>query len=286
MKCTAYLTAMAGILALPACSTSETDDVASMLDSFQALAGETATPVELPGRVRIVNLWVNDGAPGAIDVFVSRGRKLVPLFTNVPFGTVTEYASVEAEAVLHVHPAGKAENSDRSMAGALSTVWLRSDLESGRPLTVTFRYAKPLSDGGPSAVGQAFQDAGDFVYGSMPARPVQGALLVTDVTAANAASGASETYFFGVPGKGCLLPAGSSPSSGRVSLGGTGTAEYDVPPGPMKVAAYASDDRQCERAPILGPIDIDVAADRRNYLFVYGTSRADRRLLFTPAGKP
>jgi hypothetical protein len=246
-------------------------------------AGE-ATPAAT-GRVRLVNLWPDDKKPGTVDLYVSRGLgNLVPLFTNVGFGEVTQAAAVEAEAVVFAYRSGGQDvgNGARS-PDFIASETLRGDLETGHPLTLVIFYSKPLRDGGPSAYISAYRDAGDTLTGSMPAKSVSGARLVTDVGGVSRLVGERKAYQFGIPGKGCLHPAGASPRPGMtVTVAGTATAEYDVPPGSAKIAGYDGRNSKCTGPPTLAAVDVDADASRRNYLFAYGTGPDDLRLLFVP----
>jgi hypothetical protein len=274
----------AGLVLVAACSTDAREETPAD-DAPLADVGIDADPEQSagsPGRVRLVNLWADDGKPGTVDLYVSRrAGKPVPLFTGVQFGAVTEPASVEADATVYAYRSGgPTAGQGPGSPDFIGFESIGTELANGHPLTLVVSYRKPLSGDGPSGAITIFKDDGAEVVGSMPAKPVGGTLLVTDVSAANTVSAGRETYYFGVPGHGCLTPAGATASG--VSLGGTATATYDVPPGTTKIAAFAGSDAQCRGAATLAPVDVETVAGRRHYLFAYGTGSGDLRLLSVP----
>jgi hypothetical protein len=232
--------------------------------------------------IRFVNLWVDEGAGVAVDVHMSPlmgGERR--LFQNVAFGTVTETASVPADVRFEVYRAGEAGADQQIGTHFLSS----SDLEAGDRLTLVLGYTRPIREGGMTGGFEVFHDVGDVVSGGMPARSVDGALLVVSVSPANRVLGdARETFTFGSPGQGCLRPAGSpppstSPNAITTSMGGTAVITYDVEPGSHQIAAYGSDAVRCEGSPRIGPVEVDVAAGGRTYLFAYAVGADDLRLL-------
>lgn len=245
----------------------------------QAEAGPSAA-------IRIVNLWVDGGSGASIDVTVKPMRADEEiLFSGVGFGQVTATETVAADTRLAVYRAGEvAENAD--VGGHFLT---ESDLESSARLTLVATYMPPISDGGPTAIFTIFYDTGEYVTGTMPARSVDGSLLVADFAPLRRVLGPDQgSLILGTPGAGCLrlagVPAAGSGSGAIVvSGGGTAVVTYDVPPGNLQVAAYAADDGSCTGAPVIGPVAVDVAPSGRTYVFAYGTGPDDRRLVVVPS---
>lgn len=232
--------------------------------------------------IRFVNLWVEDGAGASVDVHMRgmRGDEHV-LFENVGSGTVTATAPVPPDVWLNVYRADDAGTGDPVATHFLS----RSDLGAGTRLTLVLTYFRPIREGGMASAVGVFQDTGNFITGGMPARPVDGALLVADLSAVTRVLGEThEPLQFGTPGSGCLRPAGSPPPSAgsgaiTTSVGGTAVVTYDVAPGSHRIAAYPMDDVRCDGPPRVGPVEVDVAADGRTYIFVYAMGPDDLRLL-------
>lgn len=131
------------------------------------------------------------------------------LFENVGFGEVVT-AGVPADAALFTYRAGEPGLGEGFGSPAfIGSEDLGSDIEAGVPLTVVLTYAQPLRDDDLAGAMDVFYDAGDYVAGGMPARPVEGALVVADVSPAGRVLGeANEGFKFGIPGAGCLRPAG------------------------------------------------------------------------------
>jgi hypothetical protein len=257
------------------------DDGAALATDAGA-GDENSGGADPAAKIRLVNLWVDEGTGAPVDVHMSPLMSDErPLFQDVGFGTVTATTSVPADARITFYRAGNAASGEEIATHFLSS----RDLEGGDQLTLVLGYTRPIREGGMTGVVEVFQDTGQFVSGGMPARPVDGTLLVISVSPANRILGdARDSFTFGSRGQGCLRPAGSPPpSSGggaiTTSLGGTAIITYDVQPGVQQIAAYGSDTSQCEGSPRIGPVEVDVAAEGRTYLFAYGTGPNDLRLL-------
>jgi hypothetical protein len=124
--------------------------------------------------------------------------------------------------------------------------------------------------------------------GTMPARSVDGVMLVANFGPAVAVMPGRAAFKLGTPDGGCLRTAGSPPSGSgagaiAVSTGGTAVVGYDVAPGTVRVAAYRADDPSCGGAPVIGPVDAQVGATGRTYVIAYGTGPDDLRLLVVPS---
>lgn len=245
--------------------------------------GVEAAATTSAATIRIVNLWVDDGSPAAIDVLMKPmlGEQR-PLFENVAFGATSSAAAIPADVRLEVYRPG--ESGRGNDVGGL---FLDSnDLEAAGHLTVVVSYHPPLTDGGPTAGFDVFHDSGELVIGSMPVRPVEGALLVAFVSPMNRVLGSRASLTFGIPGAGCLRPAGSTSSGGiTTTVGGTAALTYDVPPGMHAIAAWDAGSTRCEGAPRIGPVDVDVAATSRTYVFAYATAPEDLRLVAVRASE-
>jgi hypothetical protein len=247
-----------------------------------AESGPTAT-------IRLVNLWVDGGGGGtgaSIDV-TSKGMftSEEALFEGVGFGEVTGTTTVPADVRLSVYRAGTVGHEEDEGGHFLTD----TELEPGSVLTLVVSYHDPITEGGGTAGISIFYDTGPYVAGSMPVRPVDGVLLVASATPLAWVLGDDhEALTFGSPDGGCLRPAGSpAPGAGpgaiTVSMGGTAAMTYDVTPGTVAVAAWGKDATSCGGAPRIGPIDVEVDAEGRTYVFAYGTGLDDLRLLTVPS---
>jgi hypothetical protein len=250
---------------------------------------ESAAPAAT--TLRFVNLWVHEGAGAPVDVYRRTGlRGETLLYKGVGFGEVSPAGAIPPDTALYVYRAG----DPQAGAGLGSPAFIASvdagDLALADRLTLVLRYYRPLREGRLAGASQVFADSGDSVVNGMPARPVDGAMLVAYSGAADVILGKGHKGFrFGTPGEGCLSPAGEKSRPGiSISIGGRGAAlTYDVAPGALQVAAYEIDDgKPCSGTPRIGPVEIDVAAAGRTYLFAYGTGPDDLRLLpLMPAGE-
>lgn len=235
--------------------------------------------------IRLVNLWVDDGTGAPIDVTSKPMLEAeTPLFQGVEFGTLTETTKIPADTWLYVYRAGETDGEE------LGGLFLTSrDLKAGNRLTLVVSYHAPITEGGGTVGISVFYDTGDYVTGSMPVRPVDGALLVADVGPATRVLGESrQVLTFGSPGAGCLRLAGSPPRQAgpgaiSVSAGGTAVVTYDVPPGTVRIAAWGDGHESCGGAPRVGPVEAGIDPSGRTYVFVYGTGPDDLRLLTVPA---
>lgn len=227
-------------------------------------AGQTVT-------VRFVNLWVDDGAGAPVDVYTGYGADPEKrLLESASFGEVTGSATMPAGEALTVYRSGDTQAIVASAFG--------SDIEPGASLTLVLRYARPLRGSGPSGVVDVFTDSGDELGpGHGPARPVDGVLLVANVSPAGSILGdAHESLVFGIPGRSCLRGAGMAPEA---ASGGTATMSYDIEPGTSRIAAYEADQGSCSGTPRIGPVEVDFPAGARSYIFAYGTGPGDLQLL-------
>lgn len=255
------------------------DDPSSLVGEGEATDGASAT-------IRLVNLWVDEGSGTSIDVTSKpmMGSER-PLFEDVGFGELTGTATVPEDVRLSVYRSGEAGSAEE--VGSL--VLTSGDLQPGRRLTLVVSYHRPFTEGGRSAAIAVFYDTAERVTGGMPVRPVDGAFLVADVGPATRVSGEDhESLTFGTPGDGCLRPAGtdapgSEAGATTVSLGGTGVLTYDVPPGTTSIAAWGEGHTSCGGTPRVGPIDVEIAAAGRTYVFAYGTGPDDLRLVAVPS---
>jgi hypothetical protein len=270
---------LATLLALAGCR-GDTRESELATEDAAVGTGEGVFPAAEGGAtIRVVNLWVDQGAGAAIEVHMDPLTDSDQmLFASVDFGTVTETASIPADTWLWIYRVGTAGSGDRIGSHFVSS----EDLEDGAQLTILVSYTRPLRAGGPTSVTEVLQDTGRFVIGSMSTPEVEGALVVAYVAPANRVLGeARESLAFGTPGQGCLPPAPKSPAVGSVgttTAGGTAAITYDVEPGTRPIAAYRVEDR-CEGTPRIGPIEVDVASAGRTYLFAYAATPDDLRLV-------
>jgi hypothetical protein len=248
-------------------------------------ADETSPALPDAATVRLVNLWIDSGRPAPVDVVMRPIiGEVTPLFEAVQPGAVTAARGLPADVRLEVFRQGESGTSND--VGSLFLT--DSDMEPSGTLTLVLAWNRPLREGGNTAVIDIFFDSGEYVTGTMPARPVDGGLLVAFVSPLNRLLGENrETLTFGIPGRGCLRPAGSPPPSEgasaiTTSVGGTAAITYDVPPGTHSIAAWRSDNSRCQGDPLIGPVSVTVAAGDRSYLFAWGPGVSDMRLLSLP----
>jgi hypothetical protein len=235
--------------------------------------------------IRLANLWIDSGQPAPVDVIINPilGED-TPLFEGVQPGTVTAVSGLPADVWLEVYRQG-GYGSEEAVGSHFLT---ENDMRPSDRITLVLGWTRPLGEGGSTAGIDIFFDSGEFVTGTMPARPVDGGMLVAWVSPLNRRLGENrETLTFGIPGKGCLRPAGSPPPSAgasaiTTSIGGTAAITYDVPPGTHPIAAWRSDSPRCEGDPLIGPVDVTVIAGDRSYLIAWGAGVSDMRLLFLP----
>jgi hypothetical protein len=242
------------------------------------------TPPEA-ASVRLINLWVDSGQVVPVDVFM---RPLMgedsPFLEGLPPGTVTSVQGIPADVQLDIYREGT-YGSDDDVGGLFLT---ETDLQPSDRLMLVIGWTRPLREGGKTAGIDIFFESGQYITGTMPARSVDGGLLVAYVSPLNRVLGENgETLTFGVPGQGCLRPAGSPPPSGggsaiTTSLGGTAAITYDVPPGTHSVAAWRPGSSRCEGDPLIGPVEVTVAAGQRSWVFAWGTGADDMRLVGVP----
>jgi hypothetical protein len=274
--------ALTALLAISACSAEPDADPADQTATASESTNEAAPTQPDAFSIRIVNLWVDSGQPAPVDIVMRplMGKE-TPLFEGVQPGTVTDLHGLPTDVQLDVYRMG-ASGSEDDVGGDFIT---ETDIEPSSQLTLVLTWTRPLSDGGNTAQLDIFFDSGEYVTGTMPARPVRGALLVAFVSPLNRVLAEDDdlALTFGIPGQGCLLPAGSTPSPGMsVSAAATAAMGYDLPPGTHAVAAWPSTDMRCEGDPLIGPVDVTAAAGHRSYLFAWGTGTPDMRLLAVP----
>lgn len=236
-------------------------------------AAQTAT-------IRFVNLWLHEGTGTPVDVYLSPFlQPEQPLFEGLEFGAASAAVSIRADASVNAYLSG----DPRAGEGLGSPEFIASakdrDIGPGDRLTLVLRYSPPFGDDPVSGGIVVFKDTGDAVTDGMPARDVDGALLVAYAGPVRHVVGETHKgYWFGIPDEGCLRPAGASPRPGiSVSAGGWEVLPYDVPPSRLQVAAWR--DSGCSGPPEIGPVAVDVAGEERAYVFAYGTGPDDLRLL-------
>lgn len=276
------LVVMMGALGLPACSGPPADDPAAEQATVD-VSGEASSSAS----VQFVHLWAHDGSTSAIDVYAQPGFRAQELLrAGLDLGEVATL-SVPTTATLYAYRSGEPGVGEGYGAPSLVAVKdLERDLGTGFPLTVVLMPAPSLGER-PGGAMRLFHDAGDYVMESLPVRHAEGGLVVADMSALGMLAGAPvPRYTLGTPGGGCLHPAGETPRPGiSVSAGGHAVFLYDMPAGATQVAAYSMDLTRCEGSPGIGPIDAEVPPGGRIYVFAYGTSSEDLRLLSVAASQ-
>ena len=268
--CGWWIGAVSVITACSGESAPAADDISSEMtidDSLQVIDA-TAGIV----TVRFVNLWTNAGVGTGIDIYADDDPEAsARLFEDVAFGEATAPAQVPTGSPIGFFPAGTFEKPVAALWG--------SEFEAGVAHTVVLRPARALRDDALGGAIDVFTDSGESLGpGHGPVRPVDGVLLVANVSAAVAVLPQDARVLrFGTPGAGCLRAAGSAAST---TMGGTATLSYDIPPGELRVAAYGNDDSGCAGPPRIAPLQISVPPHGRSYLFAYGTGPSDLRLLY------
>jgi hypothetical protein len=255
---------------------------AAAIDDAMATDMATESPAGRSARVRLVNLWVDggDGAPVDVRIRPIMGAERA-VVDDLGFGEVTDAFDVHEDAQLYVYAAGEIDTASTPRSVRPVATEGSPDIEPGVPLTIVLTYAPPIGQSVRGGGMTVFRDEGEYVSGSMPARDVEGAMLVAFVAPAKTVLGdALDGLKFGTPGQGCLRPAGGGANT---SMGGTATVNYDVTPGPLQVAAYEMNSSSCSEQPLAGPVEIDIPQGERGYLLAYGTSRDELRLKFVPA---
>jgi hypothetical protein len=274
---------MMGALGLLACSGPPADDPGAD-EAAVDVAGDAA---QSSVSVRFVHLWAHEGATSAIDVYAQPGFRAQELVrASLDLGEVATL-SVPTNATLYAYRSGEPGVGEGYGAPSLvASHDLERDLATEVPLTVVLMPARSIGER-PAGAMRVFHDAGDYVIESSPVRPAEGGLAVADMSALGMLAGDPVPRFtLGTPGGGCLRPAGESPRPGiSVSAGGHSVFQYDVPAGATQVAAYPMDGTHCGGSPGIGPIDAQVPPGGRSYVFAYGTSAEDLRLLSVPASQ-
>jgi hypothetical protein len=189
-------------------------------DAAEQLATEDPPATAISARsIRIVNLWSEHGTAPPVHFYLRPGFGAeAPLLENSSFGTVA-MVDVPPDATILAYHAGESGAGDGyGAASFIASEDLEGHLEAGLPLTVVlvpFRALNPDRHGGSIGV---FMDDGDRVIGGMPARSVEGSLLVADFSPAGQVTGEEfRGLKLGRPGEGCLGPAGR-PSGGAITV--------------------------------------------------------------------
>jgi hypothetical protein len=277
-------TAVAIALTLAACG-GDVDAVPEGAESGLPGLEADAPDGTTAANIRFVHLWSHEGATRPIDVYVQAGfGAQQPVAEGIELGDVVTFA-VPARATLYAYRAGEAGLGEGYRSPALVSVEdLESALEGGIPLTIVLSPAPTIGErpGGDMSV---FLDSGDEVMEGLPARSPNGSMLVANMNPLAMLDGGSLAGLkIGMPGVGCLPPAGSTPRPGiSVSGGGHVVMQYDAPPGSLEIAAYAMDDVRCTSEPVIGPVPVELPSSGRSYLFAFGTNAGDLRLLHIEA---
>jgi hypothetical protein len=250
---------------------------------LEVLTDGDAPPAGPTADVRLVNVWSGQGSAEPIDLTATPlfGEE-APLFEQVALGTWTAIRSVPADTRLEVHRSGEVE-ADEPVGGLFLT---ETDLEPGRSLTLIVGPVTPIREGGHTAGISIYYDTGPYLSGTMPAKPVDGGMLIGSFGPVRRLLGeAHPGLTLGTPGEGCLRPAGWEPSRPGIvtSVGGTALVAYDVEPGRHQIAAYAADDARCSGPPLVGPADVDVTAGGRTWIVAYGAGPGELSLVAVPA---
>jgi hypothetical protein len=276
---------MMAALGLPACSGPPADDPDA--DAEEATADVSGDAAPSSASVRFVHLWAHEGSTSAVDVYAQPGFRAQELVrAGLDLGEVATL-HVPNNSTLYAYRSGEPGVGEGYGAPSLvAEKDLEGDLATGVPLTVVLMPARSLGER-PGGAMRVFHDAGDYVIESLPVKPAEGGLVVADMSALGMLAGAPvPRYTLGMPGGGCLRPAGETPRPGiSVSAGGHSVFQYDVPAGATQVATYSMDGTHCEGSPGIGPIDAEVPPGGRTYVFAYGTSSEDLRLLSVPASQ-
>lgn len=237
--------------------------------------------------VRFVHLWAHEGATSAIDVYAQpRFRAQEVVRAGLDLGEVATL-SVPTNATLYAYRSGEPGVGEGYGAPSLvASQDLERDLATEVPLTVALMPARSLGER-PGGAMRVFHDAGDYAIESLPVKPVEGGLVVADMSALGMLAGAPvPRYTLGTPGGGCLRPAGETPRPGlSVSAGGHSVFLYDMPAEATQVAAYSMDGTHCAGSAGIGPIDAGVPPGGRTYVFAFGTNSEDLRLLSVAASQ-
>jgi hypothetical protein len=280
----------------------------------EGAASNTAYTIELPVRLRVVNLFTLSGAEQQVDVWAGTpvsGKKLA----TVDYGTVSEVLTPLASSssqpqskggqdsyqyTITLYKAGLTDplaeiaqqgegsfpGDEITMVAAPSGISPQSFKPAAGNLRVLFTASNPASGNGSmydktqAAADQSllYVDASGEIPGTGSAR-APGSQLPD-----------GSTYDLGQPGKGCLGEVGpSAPAPGDThsralfSRSSGGGFFYVLDPGQHQVAPYALSSTPsksgCTGTPAAGPFDVAAAAGGRQGLFLFGQPSALKALM-------
>lgn len=290
------------------------EPIASVSESPSGSTGGTAYSVQLPVKLRVVNLFTLGGAEQQVDVWAGTPQSGMKLAT-VDYGAVSDvltplaselsqpqnkggkdsyqymislYKAGETDSLAEIAQQGEASypGDEITMIAAPSGITPQSFNPAAGSLRVLFTTSDPASGSGsmfdktPTPAGQSllYVDASGEI-------PVSGS---TPAPGGQLPDGA--TYDLGQPGKGCLAETGpSAPAAGDThsralfSRNSGGGFFYVLAPGQQHVAPYpltsTPSKNGCSGAPAGGPFDVTATDGGHQGLFLYGEPSALKALV-------
>lgn len=297
--------AMAGALVLGACGGGGGDDKASTdgggggststtldLGGGTTLGGSTLTPDKDTGRVRVVNLVLKDGKPyGALDLYDvnNPGDDTEPVIAGLGYGEVSDYVTIKSfgpDGQLFVFAEGeKTKNADGIGGSGISNSGFTADDQA----TVAIGSSEGFEAG---QINLSFSQVDELDESARWAH-VDGKSFLLASKHGVGDGGDAATVTLVVDGK-CPMRVNpeDSPGGGQGvdAVANGNVVPYEVSAGSHQVSLLATDPTTgmstCDTSGAIAETTVDVAADGRTELFVYGTGPTDLKIAAAPVDEP